>query len=141
MLVPLSCCLSATGIRVLGILSHQGIQPSLRSAYRPAHPTWGTTRTLTGFPCFARMRPGWVGCPLDSGDGGVHATVAWSSVAACRLSTARSLRPRYHCPSQGLTMTKHQRGFTVVHPVSLPLAGGPRTEREPLDFSLSFTPD
>jgi hypothetical protein len=48
MLVPLSCCLSATGIRVLGILSHQGIQPSLRSAYRPAHPTWGTTRTLTG---------------------------------------------------------------------------------------------
>jgi len=93
------------------------------------------------FPCFARMRPGWGGCPLDSGDDGVHATVAWSSVAACRLSTARSLRPRYHCPSQGLTMTKHQRGFTVVHPSSLPLACGPRTERGPLGFPLGFTPD
>jgi hypothetical protein len=140
-LVPLSRCLSAAGIRVLGILSRQGIQPPLRSACRRIPQSMGTRRTLAGFPCFARGRPGWVGWPLYSGNGGVHATVAWSSVAACRLSTARSLRPRYHCPSQGLTMTKHQRGFTVVHPVSLPLAGGPRTEREPLDFSLSFTPD
>src|ERR1022692_2587661 len=33
---PLSCCLSATGIRFLGTLSCQGIQPPLRSAYRTA---------------------------------------------------------------------------------------------------------
>jgi hypothetical protein len=67
------------------------------------------------FPCFARGRLGWVGFPLYSGNGGVHTTVAGSSVAACRLSTARSLQPWCSCPPQGLTMTKHQRGFTVVH--------------------------
>jgi hypothetical protein len=50
-------------------------------------------------------------------------------------------QPRCPHPSQGLTMTKHQRGFTVVHLSSLPLACSPRTEREPLDFPLSFTPD
>jgi hypothetical protein len=33
---PLSCCLSATGIRFLGTLSRQGLPPLLRSAYRPA---------------------------------------------------------------------------------------------------------
>jgi len=36
-LVPLSCCLSAAGIRFLAILSCPGIQPPLRSAYRPPH--------------------------------------------------------------------------------------------------------
>jgi hypothetical protein len=30
-----SCCLSAAGIRFLGILSRPGIPPLLRSAYRP----------------------------------------------------------------------------------------------------------
>jgi hypothetical protein len=32
--VSLSCCLSAAGIRFLGILSRQGLPPLLRSAYR-----------------------------------------------------------------------------------------------------------
>ena len=36
-LVPLSCCLSAAGIRFLAILSCPGVQPPLRSAYRPPH--------------------------------------------------------------------------------------------------------
>jgi hypothetical protein len=31
-----SCCLSATGIRFLGILSRPGVPPLLRSAYRTA---------------------------------------------------------------------------------------------------------
>ena len=31
-----SCCLSATGVRFLGILSRPGIPPLLRSAYRTA---------------------------------------------------------------------------------------------------------
>jgi len=31
-----SCCLSAAGIRFLGILSRPGIPPLLRSAYRAA---------------------------------------------------------------------------------------------------------
>src|SRR5262249_19539739 len=36
--VPLSCCLSATGICFLGILSRQGIKAPLRSAYRDTVP-------------------------------------------------------------------------------------------------------
>jgi hypothetical protein len=36
-------------------------------------------------------RQGLGGCLLYPGNGGVHTTVAWSSAAACRLSTARSL--------------------------------------------------
>jgi dihydrolipoamide dehydrogenase len=48
-------------------------------------------RTLARFPCFARMRFGRIGCPLYSGDDGVHTTVVGCSVAACRLSTAWSL--------------------------------------------------
>jgi hypothetical protein len=81
-----------------------------------------------------------MGALLYSGNDGVHTTVAWSSVAACRLSTARSLKPRYDQPSQGVNLTKHQRGFTVIHPASLPLTCNPRTEREPLGLPLSFTP-
>lgn len=91
-------------------------------------------RTLTRFPCSARMRPGWEGCPLYLGNDGVHTTIAWYSVAACRLSTARFLQPRRSCPSQGFQITTHHQGFTVVHPASLPLACNPRTEREPLGF-------
>lgn len=138
-LVALSCCLSATGVRFLGILSRPGNSALLTVGLPPAR-DFAERRTRARFPCSARLRPGWGGCPLYSGDDGVHATVAWSSVAACRLSTARSLQPRWSYPSQGLTMTKHQRGFTVIHPASLPLACSPRTEREPLGFPPSFTP-
>jgi hypothetical protein len=54
--------------------------------------------------------------PLYPGNGGVHTTVAWSSAAACRLSTARSLKPWCSYPPQGLTMTRHHQGFTIIHP-------------------------
>jgi hypothetical protein len=50
------------------------------------------------------------------GNGDVHTTVAWSSAAACRLSTARSLKPWCSYPPQGLTMTRHHQGFTIIHP-------------------------
>ena len=54
------------------------------------------------FPCSARARPGWVGCPLYPGDDGVHTTVARSSVAACRLTTAWPLQPWCSYPPQSL---------------------------------------
>jgi hypothetical protein len=45
-------------------------------------------------------------------------------------------------PSQGVRLTRHQRGFTDIHPMpSLPLTCDPRTERGPLGFSLSSAPD
>jgi hypothetical protein len=31
--------------------------------------------------------------------------------------SGRSLSPRYHCPSRGVFVTRHQRGFTGVRPV------------------------
>ncbi len=52
-----------------------------------------------------------------------------------------SLSPRHRYPSQGVTITRHQQGFTVVHPMpSLPFACDSQTERESLGFPLSFTP-
>ena len=56
---PLSCCLSAAGLRFLSTLSRQGLPPQLPSAYRRAcaYPRL-PRRTLARFPRFARMRPG-----------------------------------------------------------------------------------
>jgi hypothetical protein len=57
-------------------------------------------------------------------------------------SNGWSLSPWSCKPSQDVQLTRHQRGFTGIHPVpSLPLACGPRTEREPLGFPVSFAPD
>src|SRR5712692_11772670 len=54
--VSLSCRLSAAGIRFLGILFPPG-NWALLAVGLPAHPK--VRRTLTGFPCFTRMRNGW----------------------------------------------------------------------------------
>jgi hypothetical protein len=57
-------------------------------------------------------------------------------------SNGRSLSSRHHKPPQDGQLTRHQRGFTGIHPMpSLPLACGPRTERGPLGFPASFAPD
>ena len=54
----------------------------------------------------------------------------------------RSLSPWRHKPSQDVQLTRHQRGFTGIHPMpSLPLACGPRTERGLLGVPVSFAPD
>jgi hypothetical protein len=51
-------------------------------------------------------------------------------------SNGRPLSPWHRSPSQDVQLTRHQRGFTGIHPApSLPLACGPRTEREPLGLS------
>jgi hypothetical protein len=54
----LSRCLSAAGIRLLGILSRRGLRPSCD---RPTTPP--SARTPPGFPCSARMRHGWGWAP------------------------------------------------------------------------------
>jgi hypothetical protein len=46
MTAPVSRCLSATGIRFLGILSRPGLPPLLRSAYRTARRRHGPERGL-----------------------------------------------------------------------------------------------
>ena len=65
-LVAFSWCLSAAGVRFLGILSRPGDSALLRVGLPPAR-DFADRRTRTRFPCSARRRPGWGGCPLYSG--------------------------------------------------------------------------
>ena len=105
----------------------------------PAHPE--VRRTLSGFPCSTRMRCGWgwVSSVLR-GRRCPHGQ-AMSLAAICRF-TGMPLAPRQCYPSRRVTITKHQQGFTSVHPMpSLPLACDSQTERESLGFPLGFTPD
>ena len=86
--VAVSCRLSPTGIRFLGILFPPGgFRHPLRLAYRTAT----AVRTLSGFPRSARVRkrPGWVPSLLRGG-GVVPANVT-SMTGACRFSTASPL--------------------------------------------------
>jgi hypothetical protein len=50
------------------------------------------------------------------------------------------LPPRHYPPTRDVRLTRHQRGFRVIHPSGLPLACGTRSERAPLGFPLSFAP-
>jgi hypothetical protein len=86
LMVPLSCCLSATGIRFLGVLFPPRDSASLTVGLPPTK----NVMDLTGLPRSTRMRYDRVGCQLYPGSSGVHTTVDPSSVAACRFSTARS---------------------------------------------------
>ena len=132
---PLSCCLSAAGVGFLGILYPPWTWAFVTSGLPPTQKAW---RTLTGFPCSARMRPGW-GCALCTP--GTAVSTRPRSILGRRLppSNGRSLSSRHRKPSQDVQLTRHQRGFTGIHPMpSLPLACGPRTERGPLGFPASF---
>ena len=132
----LSCCLSATGIRFLGVLFPPRDSASLTVGLPPPTPAMD----LTGFPRSTRMRHGRVGRHLYPGSDGVHATVDACSVAACRFSTARSSSSWHHHPTQEVAVTRHQRWFTHVRPFGLPLACGPQSEPGPLGFPPGFAP-
>jgi len=88
---PLSCCLSATGIRFLGVLFPPRDSASLTVGL-PPHPSHERLSMMDpdGVSTFHthELRPGRV--QLYPGSGGVHTTVDPCSVAACRFSTARS---------------------------------------------------
>ena len=55
-LISVSCRLSTAGIRFLGILSRQWNWSIVTSGLPPPFMAW---RTLTGFPCSARLRRDW----------------------------------------------------------------------------------
>ena len=86
----LSCCLSAAGIGFLGILSRPGIPPPLRSAY---HAAQQATRTRTGFPCSARVRPGWLRMPSLPRGRRCPQRPVFSRPPACRIATASPWHP------------------------------------------------
>jgi hypothetical protein len=131
-----SCCLSAAGLRFLGILF-----PSRNSALLTVGLPALAHRTLTGFPCSARVRCGWGrASSIPRGRRCPHGRVS-SATAACRITAARPLSPRCCIPAREVMMTRHHQGFPVSRPVpSLPLACDPQPERGSLGFSMSSAP-
>jgi hypothetical protein len=137
-IVPVSCCLSATGIRLLGIL----VPPRNRALLTVGLPAHHSHRTRTGLPCSARVSHGWGWMSsIPRGRRCPHGREC-STTAACRIATALSLSPRHCIPTRRVMLTRHQRGFPFSHPVpSLPLTCEPRTEQDSLGFPASFAPD
>ena len=111
-LALVSCCLSAAGIRFLGILSRPGIPPLLRSAYRTA----SSGADPSGFSMFrtheTRLGPGALCTP------GTTAPTRPGTIPSRRPppSSGRSLSPRHHDPSRDVQLTRHLQEFTGVHP-------------------------
>ena len=85
------------------------------------------------------LRPGWV----PSLPRGLRCPHGRQVIPGRRMPpcSSPSLCPRPATHHRRLLITRHHQGFTVVHPSGLPLACGPRVEREPLGLSPpSFTP-
>jgi hypothetical protein len=129
-----SCCLSAAGIRFLGILS--------RLVFRPSYdrPTGTRCRTMTGFPCSARVRRGWGRVPSLPRGRRCHHGQVLSLTAACRLTAAGPCHPGITNRPGEFKLRGISKGSLSFTPPSLPLACGPRTERGPSGFSLSSAP-
>jgi hypothetical protein len=73
-------------------------------------------RTRAGFPCSARVRHGWGRVPsLPRGLRCLRGQVI-SLAAAPRLPAAGPYSPRHSTPPRDVNVTRHQRGFTGVHP-------------------------
>ena len=103
-------------------------------------PTPEARRTPTGFPRSARVRHGWGGCPLYP-EAAVFTRPR--SILDRRLppSIGRSLPPGAAIRPEDVQLTRHQQGFTGIHPPSLPLACAPPDGPRPLGFPVSFAPD
>jgi hypothetical protein len=95
--VPFSRCLSATGIRFLGI----PVPPGNSAFLTVGLPNTTACPDPFGFSTFrtSQIRPG--RAPPAPRDGGVHPAGRTSPVGACRFPAA-SPRPQQHDPSTGL---------------------------------------
>ncbi len=132
--VPVSCCLSATGIRFLGHpLPAGGLGLPYGRLTGPHGPD------PIGIPRSTRISCGRGGCPLYPGDGGAL-TADCSSPTATRRFPTTSPYPPVLLPSPGLHLTRHHRGFTCVHPSGLPQPVAPGWIGHPWAFPRSFTP-
>ena len=132
----LSCRLSATGIRFLGILFPPGGSAPLTVGLPRRTPA---SRTRTGFPRSTRVRPGRVGCPLYPGGDGVHATDE-SPRRRLPLHNGQPLSPRLCTPTRECTITRHQQGFTRFTRPAFPSPVAAQRNGRPLGFPLSFAP-
>ena len=108
----LSCCLSATGIRFLGILSRPGVPPPLRSAYHAASGGADPDGVSVFRTRETRLAQGALFTP------GTAVPSAAGDLPAARLplSSSQSLFIPDYNPPREVIVTRHQQGFTVVHP-------------------------
>jgi hypothetical protein len=121
------------------LLGHPVPARELGSPYGRLTGAWH--RTLTGFPCSARVRCGWGRTSsIPRGRRCPHGREC-STAAACRIATALSLSPRHCIPARKVTLTRHHQGFPGSHPApSLPLTCGPPSGQGPLGFPMSSAP-
>lgn len=83
-------------------------------------------------------RPGWAP-PIPRGQAVFTRPTLGLGRRLPPLPAARPYHPGLPFRRPGLTITRHQQGFTCVHPSGLPLARlFPRTERGPLGFFLEL---
>ncbi len=132
--VPVSCCLSATGVRFSVIPFPPRDRLSSRSAHRPTR-----GRTQTGLPRSARTSCDRGGCPLYPEDSGAHPAGSPPRPAPA-ASQRQSLYPATTSHHARLRFTRHQQGFNHVHPSGLPLARAPGVEPATLRLPPSFAP-
>ena len=126
--VPVSCRLSATGIRFLVILCPLGNWAFLAVGLPVLLPGPDPDGVVT-FRAHAELRPGWV----PSLPRGLRCPHGRQVIPGRRMPpcSGPSLYPRPATHHRRLLITRHHQGFTVVHPSGLPLACSPRVEREP----------
>jgi hypothetical protein len=129
--VLVSRCLSATGIRFLVILCPPGIWAFLAVGLPALLPGPDPDGVAT-FRAH-ELRPGWV----PSLPRGLRCPHGRQVISGRRMPpcSGPSLYPRPATHHRRLLITRHHQGFTVVHPSGLPLACGPRVEREPSGLS------
>ena len=131
-----SCCLSAAGLRFLGHPVPPGDSAPLTIGLPHRQQA---ARTRAGFPCSARVRPGWLRVPsVPRGRRCPH------DRSYSRSPPAASQRPAPAAPDcnppRDASLTRHQQEFTVIHPT--PAFPSPVTPggTGSLGFSLSFAP-
>ena len=131
--VPVSCCLSAAGIRFSVIRFPPRDRLSSRSAYRP---TAGPRR---GYRVpHARAATG-VGALSTPGTTVLIPTEDRPQPALCRSTAASPYTPLQIPSSRGPHYEASTR-VQAIHPSGLPLACSPRMERASLGFPPSFEP-
>jgi hypothetical protein len=106
------------GIRLLGIRSRRGIAPLLRSAYRALQQP-GPRR---GFHVPRIRDTTGVGVPLTPRPAVFPRPTLTARSPLAASSNGQALPPWSSSRRPGLEITRHQQGFTCVHPSGLPLA-------------------
>ena len=133
----ISRCLSAAGIRFLGILSRPGLPPLLRSAYRAAGGGADPSGVSMFRTCETRPGPGALYTPGTAVPHG-HVCIPRPPPAALQrpVPVTPVSRPVPGCLSHEASARVHWRSPLPA----IPLACGSQTEREPSGFPPGFTP-